>query len=71
MHILIKVIIVSLLIFMVYNLVKALFVMVKNDPKQGSPAKFIGRRVIASAAIVMLILLAILTGVITPNPRPF
>ncbi len=68
---LIKIIVVALLAFMVYNLFKALFIMNKNDPNKPPMSKFIGRRVISSVVIVLLLLLGILTGVITPNPRPY
>lgn len=67
----IKIIIVGLLGFMIYNLFRALVLMNKNDPNQPSMSKFIGRRVMTSVVIVILLLLGILTGVITPNPRPF
>ena len=68
---LIKIVIVGLLGFMIYNLFKALMMMNKNDPNQPSMSKFIGRRVMTSVVIVLLLLLGILTGVIPPNPRPF
>ena len=67
----IKIIIVGLLAFMVYNLFRALLLMNKNDPNQPSMTKFIGRRVMTSVVIVILLLIGILTGVITPNPRPY
>ena len=67
----IKIIIVGLLAFMVYNLFRALVLMNKNDPNQPSMSKFIGRRVMTSVLVVILLLVGILTGVITPNPRPF
>lgn len=67
---LVKILVVLLLIFMVYNLFKALVLMLKNDPNQPSMSKFIGRRVMTSAVIVILLLLAIATGLITPNPHP-
>jgi hypothetical protein len=69
--VLIKIIVVGLLAFMVYNLFRALFIMNKNDPNKAPMSKFIGRRVITSIAIVILLLVGIFTGVITPNPRPF
>ena len=68
---LIKIIVVGLLAFMVYNLFRALFIMNKNDPNKPPMSKFIGRRVITSVVLVLLLLLGILTGVITPNPRPY
>mgnify|MGYP003627406498 CR=1 len=68
---LIKIIVVGLLAFMVYNLFRALFIMNKNDPNKPPMSKFIGRRVITSVVLVLLLFLGILTGVITPNPRPY
>jgi hypothetical protein len=69
--VLVKFIVIALLGFMVYNLFRALFIMNKNDPDHPKMSKFIGRRVITSVVLVLLLLLAIATGVITPNPRPY
>lgn len=66
-----KIIIVGLVFFMIFNLFRALIIMNKNDPEQPPMSKFIGRRVMTSVVIVIVLLLAILTGVITPNPRPY
>lgn len=66
----VKIIVSGLLIFMVYNLFRAMMIMLKGDSTE-SMSKFIGRRVITSAVIVGLLLLAIATGLITPNPRPY
>lgn len=68
---LVKVIVMSLVAFMIYNLFKALMIMNKNEPNQPRMSKFIGRRVMTSVIIVVLLLLLIVTGVITPNPRPY
>jgi len=68
---LIKIIIIGLLIFMVYNLFRALFIMNRNDPNKPPMSQFIGRRVMTSVVIVLLLLIGILTGVITPNPHPY
>jgi NADH:ubiquinone oxidoreductase subunit 2 (subunit N) len=65
-----KIVLLSLLAFMVYNLFRALIIMNKNDPKQPPMSQFIGRRVMVSIAIVILLLLGILTGWITPNTHP-
>ncbi|REL32689.1 DUF2909 domain-containing protein [Thalassotalea euphylliae] len=65
-----KILIISLLTWMVYNLFRALMIMNKQDPNGPPMSKFIGRRVLTSVVIVLLLLLGILTGVITPNPRP-
>ena len=67
----VKIIIVGCLLFMVFSLFQALLIMNKNDPNKPSMSKFIGRRVMISAFVVILMLMAIMTGVITPNPRPF
>lgn len=67
----IKIVLVALVIYMIVNLFLAMRVMMKNDPKNGPMSKYIGRRVLTSAVIVLLILIAIGTGLITPNPRPY
>ncbi|GEA08782.1 hypothetical protein KUL42_35430 [Alteromonas sp. KUL42] len=67
----IKIILVALVIYMIVNLFMAMRVMMKNDPKNGPMSKYIGRRVLTSAVIVVIILIAIGTGLITPNPRPY
>ncbi len=67
-----KTVIVALLLFMVYNLFRALLLMNKKpNPDQPSMTKYIGRRLIVSVAIVVLLLIGLLTGLITPNPRPY
>lgn len=67
-----KIIIITLMLFMVYNLFRALFIMNKKpDPNLPSMTKYIGRRLMVSVAIVILILIGLLTGLITPNPRPY
>ncbi|WJG09342.1 DUF2909 domain-containing protein [Aliiglaciecola sp. LCG003] len=68
---LVKLIVGGLLLFMLYNLFRAMMIMLKNDPNQPPMSKFIGRRVLVSVAIVLLLLLAVATGLITPNPRPY
>ena len=55
---LIKIILVALVLFMIVNLFMAMRVMMKNDPKDGPMSKYIGRRVLTSAIIVILILVA-------------
>ncbi|MGQ8366474.1 DUF2909 domain-containing protein [Glaciecola sp. 1036] len=66
----IKIAIGGLLLFVIYNLFKAMMIMMKGESKEPM-SKFIGRRLIASVIILCLILLAIATGIITPNPRPY
>jgi hypothetical protein len=67
---LIKILVGGLLLFVVFNLFKAMVIMLRDDPNGPSMSKFIGRRVITSAIIVGLILLAVATGLITPNATP-
>lgn len=67
---LIKIIVGGLLIFMIYNLFVAMKVMLKGDSTVPM-SKFIGRRVLMSVLIVFILLLAIATGLIQPNPRPY
>jgi len=43
----------------------------KNDPNKPPMSQFIGRRVITSVVIVLVLLVGIVTGIITPNPRPY
>lgn len=67
-----KIVIVVMLLFMIYNLFRALLIMNKKpDPNQPPMTKYIGRRLMLSVAIVVLLLIGLLTGLITPNPRPY
>jgi hypothetical protein len=70
-RVLIKILIGGLILFMVFNLFRAMVVMLKDDPNKPPMSKFIGRRVMASAVIILLILLAIATGLIVPNQTPY
>ncbi|WP_238526980.1 DUF2909 domain-containing protein [Brumicola nitratireducens] len=54
---------------MVFSLFQAMMVMLKNDQNQNM-SKYIGRRVLASAVIIGIILIAVATGIIQPNPTP-
>lgn len=72
-----KIVIITLLLFMIYNLFRALLIMNKkpkdkiNAADQTSMTKFIGRRLMLSVAIVIILVIGLLTGLITPNPRPY
>lgn len=67
----IKIILVLMLLFMAFNLSKAMFIMLRNDPNGPSMSKYIGRRLLFSVAIIGLIIVALLMGWITPNPSPY
>ncbi len=66
-----KILLVVLLVFVLFNLFHALYYMNKNDVKSPKMSKFLGRRLLFSALIIMCVIIALATGLITPNPRPF
>jgi branched-subunit amino acid transport protein AzlD len=68
---LVKIILVALLAIVVFSLFQALFVMLKNDDAAPKMSKFLGRRLIFSALVVLLLIILLLTGVITPHQRPY
>ncbi|WP_144211556.1 DUF2909 family protein [Shewanella donghaensis] len=65
-----KLVLVLLLVFILFNLARALFIMVKAESQQ-SMSQYLGRRVIFSALVMLLLLLALGFGWISPNPRPY
>lgn len=65
-----KIVLVTLIALMIYNLFKALLTMNKNDAGQAPMSKYIGRRILIAVAIILLLLFGLLTGQITPNPHP-
>lgn len=66
-----KIILFALFAVMIFNLFRAMMLMTKNDPDKPPMSKFIGRRVMYSGLIVLLVIIGLLTGLITPNPRPY
>ncbi|WP_114765627.1 DUF2909 domain-containing protein [Vibrio rhodolitus] len=73
-----KSVLVLLLLFIIANLAKALIEMVKGpdeseDEQDDQPpmSHYLGRRVVLSALAVVLMLVALLSGFIEPNSRPF
>jgi cytochrome b subunit of formate dehydrogenase len=67
----IKIILVTLLAIVVFSLFQALIVMLKNDEAAPKMSKFLGRRLIFSAIVILFLIILLLTGVITPRPRPY
>ncbi|WP_394246104.1 DUF2909 domain-containing protein [Vibrio profundi] len=67
----VKIALVLFLFFIIFNLAKALFYMVKGDNAGQPISHYLGRRVFTSALVVVLILLAFAFGIIEPNPRPY
>lgn len=70
-----KIVLVLLLLFIIFNLGRALFLMVKgSDPttaEQKPMSHFLGRRVLLSALIVVALIIALASGFIDPNSRPY
>jgi len=70
---LVKGLIVLLLLTIVFNLFRALWVML-NPSRQmnGKPmSHYLGRRVLLSALVLLLLLLALASGLISPHSRPY
>ncbi|GIU21091.1 MULTISPECIES: DUF2909 family protein [unclassified Shewanella] len=65
-----KVVLVLLLLFILFNLGRALFIMVKGETSVPM-SQYLGRRVLFSVLVVVLLLVALGTGVIAPNSRPY
>ncbi len=68
---LVKLIVIALLLFIVFNLFRALWLMLKNDPDKVSMSKYLGRRVLFSAIVMALLILALAMGWISPHQRPY
>ncbi len=68
---LVKLILIALLLFIVFNLFRALWLMLKNDPDTVSMSKYLGRRVLFSAIVMALLILALAMGWISPHQRPY
>ena len=68
---LIKILIFLLLLVMLYNLFKAMQIMSKKSSNEIKMSHYIGRRVLFSGLIMLLIVIALMSGAIDPNPRPY
>lgn len=71
LNVILKIILVALLLYIVYNLFKGLFSLLRTDDERPPMSYFLGRRVLFSALVMILIILALAFGVVTPNPRPY
>lgn len=71
MAIAVKLLIIGLLLFVVFNLFRALFAMLRNDPERPNMSVFLGKRLKFTAIAIVIILVALATGIIEPNPRPY
>jgi hypothetical protein len=68
--VLFKLVLVLLLVFIIFNLARALVIMVKGNQAQPM-SHYLGRRVLFSVLVVALLLLALGFGLVEPNPRPY
>ncbi|CAK1713000.1 DUF2909 family protein [Vibrio crassostreae] len=66
-----KIVLVALLFFIAFNLMKGLIQIASGKQNGKRLSHFLGRRVVLSAIVVLLLLLALASGTITPNPRPY
>lgn len=66
-----KFLLIVFLLIIVFNLFKAMFTMLNPDPNKPPMSKFIGRRLLFSAALIILLVIALATGLIQPNARPY
>lgn len=66
-----KIVLVALMFFIAFNLMKGLIQIASSKHNGKKLSHFLGRRVMWSAVAVLLLLLALGSGVITPNPRPY
>ncbi|PTA48795.1 DUF2909 domain-containing protein [Shewanella morhuae] len=64
-----KLVLVLLLLFIIFNLARALFIMVKGDT-QVPMSRYLGRRIIFSVLVILLLLVALSTGLISTHPTP-
>ncbi|MDG3088482.1 DUF2909 domain-containing protein [Vibrio hannami] len=73
MSLVLKVVLVLLLLFIIFNLVKALIQMVRESESDNQPpmSHYLGRRLMLSALVVILLIIALTSGWIAPNPRPY
>ncbi|WP_081730657.1 DUF2909 family protein [Shewanella colwelliana] len=65
-----KLVLVLLLLFIVFNLGRALFILVKGESSVPM-SQYLGRRMLFSVLVIVLLLLALGLGIISPNPRPY
>ncbi|MDX3772690.1 DUF2909 domain-containing protein [Chromatiaceae bacterium AAb-1] len=68
---LIKLILIALLMFIIFNLFRAGVIMLRNNPADIKMSRFLGRRLILSVIVMLIIVLALATGVISQHPRPY
>lgn len=68
---LIKLAVIALLLFIIVNLVLAGRAMLKTQPSGEPMSRYLGRRVLYSVLVLLIIFVAIALGLIETNPRPY
>ncbi|MCG7498927.1 DUF2909 domain-containing protein [Vibrio sp. Of7-15] len=76
MILLLKTLLVFLLGFIIFNLFRALPILLKGPKKDSADtpqtmSSFLGRRVLLSAVVFILLLIGLSSGLITPHLRPY
>ena len=66
----IKIIIVLLLLFILFNLFRALFIMVSGRDSGRPMSHYLGRRVMFSVIVLIVVIAALKLGYISPNANP-
>lgn len=69
-----KLTLVLLLLFVIFNLGRALYSMVKydrDDPNAVPMSQFLGKRLFISVVVIMVLLIGLTSGLISPNDRPY
>lgn len=68
---LLKVILILLLLFIVYQLFRAMLLMLRSEPGNHKMSTHLGRRVGLSVLVIILILIAVAFGWLQPHQRPY
>ncbi|WP_356948211.1 DUF2909 domain-containing protein [Pseudoalteromonas sp. APC 4017] len=68
--VIIKIIIVLLLLFILFNLFRALFIMVSGRDNGRPMSHYLGRRVMFSVIVLIIVIAALKLGYIYPNANP-
>ncbi|RUO35653.1 DUF2909 domain-containing protein [Aliidiomarina sanyensis] len=71
LNVILKIVLVALLLYIIVNLFRGLFSALKNDPDAPPMSHFIGRRVLFSAVVLILVILALALDITTMNQRPY
>lgn len=68
---LIKLVIIALLLFIIFNLFRAGIIMLRAAEPSVPMSHYLGRRLLISIVLLLLIFVAIALGLIQPNATPF